>query len=78
MSENYFGVNILYKIIKRQERWQNCLPPCFLWAEMPGVFAQKKEARNAPPEIALKYPPVPYRVNNNPLLKAGGCLAQRI
>ncbi len=41
-------------------------------------FLRKKKRRETPPEIALKYPPVPYRVNNNPLLKAGGCLAQRI
>ena len=43
-------------------------------------FLRKKKRRKTrpPPEIALKYPPVPYRVNNNPLLKAGGCLAQRI
>lgn len=41
-------------------------------------FLRKKKRRETRPENTLKYPPVPYRVNNNPLLKAGGCLAQRI
>ena len=41
-------------------------------------FLRKKKRREMRPENTLKYPPVPYRVNNNPLLKAGGCLAQRI